>query len=243
MEPVLRLRKVCKSFGSAPVLRDVDLTLEHGSVTVLIGPSGSGKSTLLRCVNGLEPVASGEIEFEGKRLPAKGAALRQVRERIGFVFQSFNLFPHLTALGNVALAVRVVRGMSRDEAAGRARALLQRVGLGAKLDSYPDQLSGGQQQRVSIARALAMEPSLMMFDEPTSALDPELTGEVLNVMLELARSGMTMLVVSHEMGFVRRAASKVAFMRDGRIVDEGPPDRVFGAPADPSMRSFLDAIQ
>ena len=243
MALVLQFEKVSKSFGAHQVLRDVDLTLETGSVTVLIGPSGSGKSTLLRCVNGLEAIQAGVITFKGERLPSKAADLRRVREQIGFVFQSFNLFPHLTALGNVALAVRIVRGRPRDEAAERARALLDRVGLGHKLDAYPDQLSGGQQQRVSIARALAMEPSLMMFDEPTSALDPELTGEVVTVMLELAKSGMTMLVVSHEMGFVRRAASRVAFMRDGCIIDEGPPERVFNTPADPAMKSFLKAIE
>ena len=243
MALVLQFEKVSKSFGAHQVLRDVDLTLETGSVTVLIGPSGSGKSTLLRCVNGLEAIQAGGITLKGERLPSKAADLRRVREQIGFVFQSFNLFPHLTALGNVALAVRIVRGRPRDEAAERARALLDRVGLGHKLDAYPDQLSGGQQQRVSIARALAMEPSLMMFDEPTSALDPELTGEVVTVMLELAKSGMTMLVVSHEMGFVRRAASRVAFMRDGCIIDEGPPERVFNTPADPAMKSFLKAIE
>ncbi len=243
MAPVLQLDRVGKSFGANQVLRDVSLTLDAGSVTVLIGPSGSGKSTLLRCVNGLEPIQSGSILFKGEKLPSKAAELRRVREQIGFVFQSFNLFPHLTALGNVALAMRVVRGRARADAAERARALLDRVGLGQKLQAYPDQLSGGQQQRVSIARALAMEPSLMMFDEPTSALDPELTSEVVTVMLELARSGMTMLVVSHEMGFVRRAASRVAFICEGRIIDEGPPDRVFNAPADPSMDNFLQAIE
>jgi polar amino acid transport system ATP-binding protein len=243
MAPVLRFENVGKSYGANPVLRDVTLDVEPGSVTVLIGASGSGKSTLLRCANGLEPIASGRVLFKGEPLPQREADLRKVREQIGFVFQSFNLFPHLTALGNVALATRVVRKLPKGEAEARAASLLERVGLSHRVGAYPAELSGGQQQRVSIARALAMEPAFLMFDEPTSALDPELTGEVVNVMLELAASGMTMLVVSHEMGFVRRAASSVVFMADGAIVDEGPWERLVEAPRDPRMHKFLKAIE
>jgi glutamate transport system ATP-binding protein len=242
MEPLLRLERVNKSFGALHVLREVSLTVEPGSVTVLIGPSGSGKSTLLRCVNGLERMDSGRIEFMGGPLPSTDSGMRKVREHIGFVFQSFNLFPHLTALGNVCMALELVKKLPRTAAREQGRQILERVGLGQKVDAYPDQLSGGQQQRVSIARALAMEPRLMLFDEPTSALDPELTGEVLNVMLQLARSGMTMLVVSHEMGFVRKAASWVAFIHDGRILEEGLPDRIFTTPATEACRTFLQAI-
>ena len=243
MAPLLQLEGVSKSYGTNKVLTDVSFTLEPGTVTVLIGPSGSGKSSLLRCINGLEPIDSGRILFKGEPLPTSDAKIRKVREQIGFVFQSFNLFPNQTALGNVALAPRIVTGLSRADAEAKAHELLTRVGLADKAQSYPDQLSGGQQQRVSIARALAMSPALMLFDEPTSALDPELTVEVLNVMIDLAQSGMTMLVVSHAMSFVKKAATRMIFMREGLIVESGTTQQMFNAPATKACAAFLKAIE
>ena len=236
--PMIELAAVSKSFGANQVLRSVDLTVERSEVVCLIGPSGSGKSTLLRCVNFLEPYDAGEVRIDGRligyedaadgaRRPMSGRKLRDMRREIGMVFQHFNLWPHMTALGNVAEPLRRVRGLSAREAAERATAMLTRVGLAAKADAYPSRLSGGQQQRVAIARALAMQPRLMLFDEPTSALDPELVGEVLEVMKSLAAEGMTMLIVTHEMGFAAHVASRIAFIDEGRIIDQGPPRHVF----------------
>ncbi|MBX6349929.1 MAG: amino acid ABC transporter ATP-binding protein [Clostridia bacterium] len=236
------LSDVWKRFGPVEVLRGVDLAVERGEVLVLLGPSGSGKSTLLRCMNGLTPVDRGRVEIAGEPLPKREADLNRLRAKVGMVFQQFNLFPHLTALGNITLAPRLVLGLSRAEAEARARELLRRVGLPDKADAYPAELSGGQQQRVAIARALAMEPKVMLFDEPTSALDPEMIQEVLDVMRDLARSGMTMVVVSHEMGFAREVADRVALLFDGRIVEQGPPDEVFRRPRHPRAQAFLAKI-
>jgi polar amino acid transport system ATP-binding protein len=247
--PMIELAKVSKSFGAHPVLRGVDLAVQRSEVVCLIGPSGSGKSTLLRCVNFLEPYDSGDLRIDGRligyedangtRRPMPPRALREMRREIGMVFQHFNLWPHMTALGNVAQPLRRVRGLNAGEAADRAMAMLTRVGLAAKAGDYPSRLSGGQQQRVAIARALAMQPRLMLFDEPTSALDPELVGEVLEVMKSLAAEGMTMLVVTHEMGFAAHVAGRIAFIDEGRIIDEGPPAHVFHESAEPRVRQFL----
>ena len=248
--PMIELAKVNKSFGANQVLRDVDLAVQRSEVVCLIGPSGSGKSTLLRCVNFLEPYDSGDLRIDGRligyedvaegtRRPMAARTLREMRREIGMVFQHFNLWPHMTALSNVAEPLRRVRKLQAREAADRAIAMLTRVGLSAKGEAYPSRLSGGQQQRVAIARALAMQPRLMLFDEPTSALDPELVGEVLEVMKSLAAEGMTMLIVTHEMGFAAHVASRIAFIDDGRIIDEGPPRRVFHESPEPRVRQFL----
>jgi polar amino acid transport system ATP-binding protein len=218
------------SFGATEVLKGIDLDVAEGDVTFVIGPSGSGKSSLLRCCNRLETPQAGRITIDRQDILAAGVDLNQIRRRIGMVFQSFNLYPHMTALGNVRLALRRVLKRSRAEADRIATEQLARVGLSAHLGQYPAQLSGGQQQRVAIARALALEPKIMLFDEPTSALDPELVGEVLNVLSELKRDGMTMIVVSHEMRFARQAADRVVFMADGQIVETGPPAQIFEAP-------------
>jgi polar amino acid transport system ATP-binding protein len=247
---MIELAKVGKSFGPHEVLRGVDLSVQRSEVVCLIGPSGSGKSTLLRCVNFLEPYDSGAIRIDGRligyedkpdgtRGRMRGRTLREMRREIGMVFQHFNLWPHMTALGNVAEPLRRVRGLNAGEAGDRAMAMLSRVGLAAKAEAYPSRLSGGQQQRVAIARALAMQPSLMLFDEPTSALDPELVGEVLEVMKSLAAEGMTMLVVTHEMGFAAHVAGRIAFIDEGRIIDEGPPAHVFHESPEPRVRQFL----
>jgi polar amino acid transport system ATP-binding protein len=246
---MIELAKVSKSFGAHRVLRDVDLAVQRSEVVCLIGPSGSGKSTLLRCVNFLEPYDSGDLRIDGRligyedasgaRWPMAPRALREMRREIGMVFQHFNLWPHMTALGNVAEPLRRVRALPAREAADRAMAMLTRVGLAAKADAYPSRLSGGQQQRVAIARALAMQPRLMLFDEPTSALDPELVGEVLEVMKSLAAEGMTMLIVTHEMGFAAHVAGRIAFIDEGRIIDDGPPRRVFHESPEPRVRQFL----
>jgi polar amino acid transport system ATP-binding protein len=246
---MIELAKVSKSFGAHQVLRDVDLLVERSEVVCLIGPSGSGKSTLLRCVNFLEPYDSGDLRIDGRligyedsggaRRPMKARPLREMRCEIGMVFQHFNLWPHMTALDNVAVPLRRVRGLPSREAGERAMAMLTRVGLAVKADAYPSRLSGGQQQRVAIARALAMQPRLMLFDEPTSALDPELVGEVLEVMKSLAAEGMTMLIVTHEMGFAAHVANRIAFIDEGRIIDEGPPRRVFHESPEPRVRQFL----
>jgi ABC-type polar amino acid transport system ATPase subunit len=237
--PVVRLDGVHKWFGDNEVLKGIDLSVTGGEVLVIIGPSGSGKSTLLRCVNLLEPVQEGRIYFEGREITAKGVDVSRIRARIGMVFQQFNLFPHLRVLDNVTLAARRIRGMPRAQAETRALELLSRVGLQEKARQYPHQLSGGQQQRVAIARALMMEPHVMLFDEVTSALDPELVGEVLIVMRDLARAGMTMLVVTHEMQFARQVGDRVMFMDDGRIVEQGNPEEVLDRPREERTRRFL----
>jgi len=237
--PILQVRGLHKSFGHTEVLRGIDLNVAAQELVFIIGPSGSGKSTLLRCCNRLEEPTSGAIVVDGIDLMARATDINAMRRKIGMVFQSFNLYPHMTALGNVTLALRKVVGKSRDEADTLGLAALDRVGLAAKAKSYPGELSGGQQQRVAIARALALEPTVMLFDEPTSALDPELVGSVLAVMRELKTAGMTMLVVSHEMRFARDAADRVIFMDDGVIVEEGPPAQMFGAPQEPRTRAFI----
>jgi polar amino acid transport system ATP-binding protein len=239
---LLRIEGLHKSFGKLEVLRGIDLTLAEHEVVCLIGASGSGKSTLLRCVNRLESVASGRIVLGGQEITAPGTDVDAVRRRIGIVFQSFNLFPHMSVLGNVTLAPRKVLGLSRSEADARAEALLERFGLAEKRDEYPDRLSGGQQQRVAIVRALAMQPDLMLLDEITSALDPELVAEVLDVIRELAEAGMTMLIATHEMGFARDVAHRVCFLDAGSILEQGPPEQLFGAPREERTRQFLARI-
>jgi polar amino acid transport system ATP-binding protein len=236
---VVRLEGVRKSFGDNLVLDGIDLSVATGQVLVVIGPSGSGKSTLLRCVNLLEPVNEGRIYFEGIEITRKGVRLNEIRQRIGIVFQQFNLFPHLRAIDNLTLAARRIKKMPRREAEARAEQLLERVGLAEKARSYPHQLSGGQQQRVAIARALMMNPHVMLFDEVTSALDPELVGEVLIVMRDLARDGMTMLVVTHEMQFAREVGDHLIFMDEGRIVERGKPVDVLDRPREERTRRFL----
>jgi polar amino acid transport system ATP-binding protein len=237
--PVVRLENVRKSFGDNVVLDGIDLTVNTGEALVIIGPSGSGKSTLLRCVNLLEPVDSGHIFFEGNEITGKGVKVDVVRQRIGIVFQQFNLFPHLRAFDNLTLAARRVGKMPKRDAELRAHELLRRVGLEEKAQSYPHQLSGGQQQRVAIARALMMSPHVMLFDEVTSALDPELVGEVLVVMRDLARDGMTMLVVTHEMQFARDVGDHLIFMDDGKIVEQGDPVEVLDHPKAERTQRFL----
>ena len=240
--PILRYVDVVKRFGTLTVLDGVSLDVGAGEVVCLIGPSGSGKSTLLRCTNGLEKLDGGTIEFDGKPLPATETALRVVRARMGMVFQSFELFPHQSALDNVAEGPRTVLKLSASAARDRARALLAKVGLADKAANMPSALSGGQQQRVAIARALAMEPDVMLFDEPTSALDPETIGEVLGVMKALADEGMTMVVVTHEMSFARRVADRVAVFDGGRIIEAGPPAQIFDAPTVARTRDFLSHL-
>lgn len=244
---MIGVRGLHKSFGDRAVLHDVSLDVARSEVVVVIGPSGSGKSTLLRCCNLLEVPQSGTITIGGEPLvqegrALEGAALDRLRRRVGMVFQSFNLFPHLTVLDNVSIAPRRLLGLTRNEAAERARGLLTRVGLAEKAGDYPLGLSGGQKQRVAIARALAMEPEAILFDEPTSALDPELVGEVLAVMKALARDGMTMMIVTHEMGFAREVADRVVVMDAGRLIESGPPDRIFTAPEQERTRAFLQAV-
>jgi polar amino acid transport system ATP-binding protein len=249
--PAISVRNLGKRYGDTEVLKAVSLDVAIGEVACLVGPSGSGKSTLLRCLAGLEAASDGEIRIfgdplghelldDGRRVPVEPARMRQVRARLGMVFQQFNLWPHMTALGNVSEALKTVLGLPRAEAEERAMVQLRRVGLEARAHHYPAQLSGGQQQRVAIARALAMQPRIMLFDEPTSALDPELTGEVLNVMRTLAEEGMTMVVVTHEIGFAASVAHKVAFLEQGRLLLEGPPQQVFGKPRAPRLQQFLD---
>jgi ABC-type polar amino acid transport system ATPase subunit len=237
--PVVRAEGIRKSFGDNVVLDAVDLTVDSGQVLVVIGPSGSGKSTLLRCVNLLEPIDRGRIFFEGQEITARGVKVHQVRQQIGIVFQQFNLFPHLKVIDNLTLAARRVRKIPRAEAGERALELLKVVGLEDKARQYPHQLSGGQQQRVAIARALMMEPHVMLFDEVTSALDPELVGEVLIVMRDLARSGMTMIVVTHEMQFAREVGDHLMFIDEGRIVEQGKPADVLDQPKEERTRRFL----
>ena len=239
---MVELVRVRKSFGDNLVLDDVDLTIGRGEVIVIAGPSGSGKSTMLRCINGLEGIDGGEIRFNGRPLDRSGKALSRTRQEIGMVFQQFNLFPHKTVLENVTIAPVEVKGVAKADARLRAHTLLERVGIAEKADAHPADLSGGQQQRVAIARALAMDPQLMLFDEPTSALDPEMIREVLDVMRDLARDGMTMAVVTHEMGFAREVCDRIVFIDDGRIVEQAPPAEFFSAARSDRAREFVDKI-
>ena len=241
-EPLVVLKGVNKHFGDQHVLQDIDLTVGTGEVVVVIGPSGSGKSTLCRAINRLETIESGTITIDGKELPDEGKELAQLRADVGMVFQSFNLFAHKTIVENVTLGPIKVRKIGKAAAEKRALELLERVGVAHQADKYPAQLSGGQQQRVAIARSLAMDPKVMLFDEPTSALDPEMITEVLDVMTELAHSGMTMVVVTHEMGFARRAANRVVFMSDGQIIEEAAPDQFFTNPTSDRAKDFLGKI-
>ena len=242
MAPAIQFAGVNKWFGKLHVLRRIDLSVDTGEVVVVCGPSGSGKSTLIRTVNGLERVQEGDIVVLGDSITRRGVNLPTLRSRVGMVFQSFNLFPHMTALENIMLAPMKVKRLSRADAEQAARALLERVGLREKADNYPANLSGGQQQRVAIARALAMQPKIMLFDEPTSALDPEMINEVLDVMTALAREGMTMMCVTHEMGFARRVAHRVVFMDEGQVVEQAKPEEFFTAPKSDRGRQFLSKI-
>ncbi|OQR63878.1 glutamate ABC transporter ATP-binding protein [Streptomyces maremycinicus] len=242
VDPLIELRDVNKYFGDLHVLQDVNLTVGRGEVVVVIGPSGSGKSTLCRAINRLEPIRSGSITLDGQPLPEEGKALAGLRSEVGMVFQSFNLFAHRTVLQNITLGQVKVRKRKKDEADRRSRELLDRVGLADQADKFPAQLSGGQQQRVAIARALAMDPKALLFDEPTSALDPEMINEVLEVMQQLAQEGMTMVVVTHEMGFARSAANRVVFMADGRIVEDRTPEEFFTSPRSDRAKDFLSKI-
>jgi polar amino acid transport system ATP-binding protein len=239
---LVEIANVTKRYGDLTVLDDVSLTIEPGEIIAIIGRSGSGKSTLLRCINGLEPIQAGSIMVDGVRVNDPATDLRKLRQQVGIVFQSYNLFPHLSVARNITLAPTVVKGMAQEEALGIARDVLRRVGLEEKLDAYPSQLSGGQQQRVAIARSLAMQPKLMLFDEITSALDPELTGEVLKVLEDMARSGMTMALVTHEMGFARRFSSRVLFMHQGKIWEQGKATDVLANPRTPELETFLSAV-
>lgn len=240
--PMISVKGVNKHFGALHVLKDINLEVPRGQVVVLLGPSGSGKSTLCRTINRLETIDTGAISIDGEPLPAEGRKLAALRSEVGMVFQSFNLFAHKTILENVTLAPMKVRKKGKDEARAKALELLERVGVASQADKYPSQLSGGQQQRVAIARSLAMGPKVMLFDEPTSALDPEMVNEVLSVMTSLAAEGMTMVVVTHEMGFARRASNRVVFMADGTIVEDAEPDEFFTAPKSNRARDFLSKI-
>ncbi|QBJ98222.1 amino acid ABC transporter ATP-binding protein [Rhodococcus sp. ABRD24] len=239
---MISMKGVDKHFGDLHVLRNIELEIPAGQVVVMLGPSGSGKSTLCRTINRLEPIDNGSITIDGVAVPAEGKALARLRSDVGMVFQSFNLFAHKTVLENVMLAPIKVRGIGKAEAKERALALLERVGIQSQADKYPAQLSGGQQQRVAIARSLAMDPKVMLFDEPTSALDPEMVNEVLEVMVNLAKEGMTMIVVTHEMGFARKAADRIVFMADGVIVEDTDPDTFFTAPKSDRAKDFLGKI-
>ncbi len=238
----LRLEGIHKSFGRLEVLKGIDLSVADHEVICVIGASGSGKSTMLRCINLLEPVDAGRITVRGEEITVGGVDVNRIRRHIGIVFQAFNLFPHMTVLANITLAPMQALGMSRTEAQARAFELLERFGLADKKDEYPDRLSGGQQQRVAIVRALAMRPDIMLLDEVTSALDPELVAEVLNVIRELAAGGMTMVIATHEMGFARDIAARVCFLDAGRILEDGPPERIFSAPREERTRRFLQSI-
>jgi glutamine transport system ATP-binding protein len=243
--PIVRMEKINKHFGDLHVLKDIDLEVSPGEVVVIIGASGSGKSTLIRCINGLEEFQAGSLQVDGNDLLPDGKAtraLQKIRTEVGMVFQQFNLFPHLSVLDNVTLAPMQVRGWSRADATETAERLLARVDISDQAAKYPSQLSGGQQQRVALARALAMEPRLMLFDEPTSALDPEMIGEVLDAMRELAREGMTMVIVTHEMGFAREVADRVIYIHQGEIAEEGPPETIFDRPKDKRTLSFLSRV-
>ena len=243
--PIVRMQKLHKHFGSLHVLKDIDLDIVPGEVVVVIGASGSGKSTLIRCINGLEEFQSGSLEVDGNTLLPNGKssqALQTIRTEVGMVFQQFNLFPHLSVLDNITLAPMKVRGWSRQDAEETAKRLLERVGIADQANKYPSQLSGGQQQRVALARALAMEPRLMLFDEPTSALDPEMIGEVLDAMRELAKEGMTMVIVTHEMGFAREVADRIIFIHKGEIAEQGTPEQLFDSPQHERTQSFLARV-
>lgn len=243
--PMVTMAKVDKHFGQLHVLKEIDLTVDTGEVVVIIGASGSGKSTLIRCLNGLEEFQSGHIEVDGNELLPNGksrSGLQRIRTEVGMVFQQFNLFPHLSVRENITLAPKKVRRYSRAEATETAQRLLQRVGIADQADKYPAQLSGGQQQRVALARALAMEPRLMLFDEPTSALDPEMIGEVLDAMRELVQEGITMIIVTHEMGFAREVADRVIFIHQGEITEQAPPDVLFDSPQNERTQSFLSRV-
>ncbi len=241
-DPLVEVKHVTKHYGDFMALDDVTLTVDPGEVVVVIGPSGSGKSTLCRSINRLETITSGEIFIDGEKLPQEGKALAELRSEVGMVFQSFNLFAHKTIVENITLGPIKVKGMKKEDAEKEAMGLLKRVGLEDQAHKYPAQLSGGQQQRAAIARALAMNPKVMLFDEPTSALDPEMITEVIDVMLGLAAQGMTMIVVTHEMGFARKAADSVVFMADGKIVEQAPPNEFFDNPQTPRAREFLSRI-
>jgi polar amino acid transport system ATP-binding protein len=240
--PLVELRQVVKRYGTHTVLDGVSLAVDKGEIIAIIGRSGSGKSTLLRCVNGLEPIQGGSVAFDGTTVNDPETDLRKLRQQVGIVFQSFNLFPHLTVEKNITLAPKVVKGMAPAEARRLAERVLAKVGLAEKIDAWPDQLSGGQQQRVAIARSLAMQPQLMLFDEITSALDPELVGEVLKTLEEMAAEGMTMMLVTHEIGFARKVADRVVFMHHGRIWEEGPAAATLGSPRTPELVTFLSAV-
>jgi polar amino acid transport system ATP-binding protein len=238
----VRIEGLHKSFGDLEVLKGIDLVVREHEVVCLIGASGSGKSTLLRCVNLLEPIQSGRVIVEGEEITARGVDIDRIRQRIGIVFQAYNLFPHMSVVDNITLAPRKVLGMGRDEARARAIELLRRFGLEEKAEQYPDRLSGGQQQRVAIVRALAMKPDLLLLDEITSALDPELVAEVLDVIRELAESGMTMIIATHEMGFAGDIADRICFLDAGQILEDGPPSQLFGDPREPRTRQFLERV-
>ncbi len=239
---MIRVSNLHKSFGKNNVLKGIDEHIEKGEVVVVIGPSGSGKSTFLRCLNLLESPTSGKIVFEGNDITDKGTDINKIREKMGMVFQQFNLFPHKTVLQNLTIAPIKVKGLSKQEAEKKAMELLNRVGLADKAEAYPSSLSGGQKQRIAIARALAMEPDVMLFDEPTSALDPEMVGEVLSVMNDVAKEGMTMVVVTHEMGFAREVGDRILFMDNGGIVEEGSPEEIFTNPKNPRTIDFLSKV-
>jgi polar amino acid transport system ATP-binding protein len=239
---LVELKDVIKRYGTHTVLNGVSLKVEKGEIIAIIGRSGSGKSTMLRCVNGLEPIQGGTVSFDGTVVNDPGTDLRKLRQHVGIVFQSFNLFPHLSVEKNITLAPKVVKHVAPAEARRLAETVLRKVGLAEKIDAYPDQLSGGQQQRVAIARSLAMQPVVMLFDEITSALDPELVGEVLKVLEEMARDGMTMMLVTHEIGFARKVANRVVFMHEGRIWEEGPAAATLAQPRTPELETFLSAV-
>ncbi len=239
MSAMIEFKNVSKSFGVTEVLHEIDLTIKKKEVVVIVGPSGSGKSTLLRCINGLEMITSGELIVDGIRLPEQKRQIREIRKEVGMVFQLFYLFPHMTALENVAFGPRKVRGLSQSEANATAHDLLNKVGLADRSDHYPSELSGGQQQRVAIARAMANKPQIMLFDEPTSALDPELREEVLNVMTAVAQEGITMVVVTHEMSFANKAGSRLLFMDEGRIAEDGDPETLLRTPSSERLKNFL----
>lgn len=244
-QPIVAMQALNKHFGSLHVLRDIDLEIMPGEVVVVIGASGSGKSTLIRCINGLEEFQQGSLMVDGKSLlphGKSGKALQKIRTEVGMVFQQFNLFPHLSVIDNISLAPMKVRGWNRADAVDTSKRLLERVGISDQADKYPAQLSGGQQQRVALARALAMEPRLMLFDEPTSALDPEMIGEVLDAMRELAKEGMTMVIVTHEMGFAREVADRIIFIHQGEITEQGPPEQLFDKPQHERTQSFLARV-
>ena len=241
-EVLIHIEGLQKSFGELKVLDGIDIDIYQGDVVVVVGPSGSGKSTFLRCLNRLEESNGGNIIFNGEDITSHSVNINKHRQKMGMVFQQFNLFPHLTIMRNLTIGPMKLLGKSKDEAEAKAQELLDRVGLGDRAYSYPNQLSGGQKQRVAIVRALCMEPDVMLFDEPTSALDPEMVGEVLEVMQELAKEGMTMVCVTHEMGFAKEVASRVIFIDDGKIVEEGPPAEIFGSPKHPRLQEFLSKV-